>query len=121
MVGGASPAFSAAARAAAASAASAASSMRGALALPSRWAESVAKHVPRASALPSRWRASASTRSNGGAILRRTSSPLALTVLSSNAQRQAPFAPAARAKPVMLLTAMLVAPFARQFSRAEAS
>ena len=66
MVGGESPAFSAAARAAAASDASVASSMRATLAAPSRWAERVAKHVPRASALPRRARASASTRSKGG-------------------------------------------------------
>ncbi len=92
--------------------ASAASSMRGALALPSRWAVRVAKHVPRASALPSRARASASTRSNGGGIRSLRSRPLALTLLTSNAQRQAPLAPAARAKPVMLFAAIVNDPFA---------
>ena len=84
--------------------------MRTALVAPSRCAVSVAKQVPRASAFPSRARASASTRSNGGGILRRTSSPLALTLLTSNAQRQPPLDPAARAKPVMLFTAILVSP-----------
>ena len=87
--------------------------MRGAVALPSRWALSVAKHVPRASALPSRARASASTRSNGGGIRSRRSSPLALTLFSSNVQRQAPLAPAARAKPVMLFAAIVNDPFAK--------
>jgi hypothetical protein len=109
MVGGASPAASAAARTAAAIEASAASLMRAALEAPSRWAVRVANQVPRASAFASRTRASASTRSNGGGILRRRSSPLALTVLTSNAQRQAPLDPAARAKPVMLFTAIRVA------------
>src|SRR5271165_2321935 len=87
--------------------------MRAALAAPPRWAVSAAKQVPRASALARRARASASTRSNGGGIRRRRSRPLALTLLISNAQRQAPLAPAARAKPVMLITAIVYDPSTR--------
>src|SRR5271166_3191363 len=91
--------------------------MRAALEAPSRWAVRVAKQVPRASAFASRARASASTRSNGEGILRRRSSPLALTLLTSKAQRQAPLDPAARPKPVMLFTAILADPFARRAPR----
>jgi hypothetical protein len=39
---------------------------------------------------------------------------LALTLLTSNAQRQAPLDPAARPKPVMLLTAILADPFVKR-------
>src|SRR5271165_4709060 len=66
----------------------------------------VAKQVPRASAFASRARASASTRSKGGGIRKRKSRPLALTLLISKTQRHWPLDPPARAKPVMLLTAI---------------
>ncbi len=106
MVGGASPAFWAASRAAAAIDSSATASMRASIAAPSRWTASVPKQVPRASALASRARASVSTRSKGAGIRSLRSSPLALTVFSSNAQRQGALLPAARANPVMLITAI---------------
>ena len=106
MVGGASPALTAAARAATAIDSSAAKSMRAAAVAPSRCADNVAKQVPRASALASRARASPSARSKGAGMRRRMSRPLALTVLSSNVQRHVPLLPAARANPVMLLTAI---------------
>ena len=112
IVGGANPAASAAARAAAAIEPSAASSMRAA-AMAARWTVRVAEQVPRASAFASLARASGSTRSNGGGILSRRSSPLALTLLSSKAQRHGPLAPAARAKPVMLITAISFALLSR--------
>src|SRR5271166_6821775 len=71
---------------------------------------SVPKQVPRESALASRARASGSTRSKGAGILSLRSRPLALTLLSSKAQRHGPLAPAARANPVMLLTAIVRPP-----------
>ena len=106
MVGGARPVRSAAARATAAIASSAAWSIRASLAAPSRCAVKVAKQAPRASALASRARASTSARSNGAGIRSLRSRPLALTLLISNPQRHPPPLPAARAKPVMLFTAI---------------
>src|ERR1700733_9131131 len=78
--------------------------MRAAVVAPSRCADRLAKQVPRANALASRARASPSARSKGAGMRKRMSRPFALTVLSSNVQRHVPPLPAARAKPVMLLT-----------------
>ena len=70
----------------------------------------VAKQVPRASALASRARASLSMRSKPGGRRSLRSSPLALTHLISTVQRQGPSAPAAREKPVMLVSDMAPKP-----------
>ena len=110
MVGGASPALAAAARAAEMISSSAAGSSRACAAAPSREAEIVTKQAPRAKALPSRARASPSTRSKPGGRRSRRSSPLALTHLISTVQRHGPSAPAARAKPVMLVSDIAKAP-----------
>src|SRR3954471_19366861 len=75
-------------------------------AIPARCTERLAWMAPRPSDSAARARSGGSTTSQPGGTRSRSSSPLALTDLSSQAHAYAPDTPSARAKPVMLDSAI---------------